>query len=122
VINQRAPVVLVIDDEDYVADLSAAALELRGEYLAATDEVELSVTDSGPGVAPDERERIFERFYRARQTIQDGIKGSGIGLYICRSIVELHGGRIWAAHARHGGPGLTVYARLPRVAGFGNML
>ncbi|HEX5692500.1 MAG TPA: ATP-binding protein, partial [Roseiflexaceae bacterium] len=94
---------------------SDGTIELRAEQLAATDELELSVTDRGVGVAPDERERIFERFYRTRQTIQDGIKGSGIGLYICRSIVELHRGRIWAADARHGGPGLTITARLPRV-------
>jgi PAS domain S-box-containing protein len=93
-----------------------SAIELYVQHLPATDELVLSVTDSGVGVAPDEREHIFERFYRTRQTIQDGIKGSGIGLYICRSVVELHGGHIWAADARHGGPGLTIYARLPRVA------
>jgi PAS domain S-box-containing protein len=50
----------------------------------------VSVRDSGPGVAPEDRERIFESFY----TTKSG--GVGIGLSICRSIIDAHGGRLWA--------------------------
>ncbi|HXN07667.1 MAG TPA: ATP-binding protein, partial [Nitrospiria bacterium] len=55
----------------------------------------VSVRDSGPGISPGERERIFERFYRAREGGDSPAKGSGLGLFIARSLVELHGGRLW---------------------------
>jgi signal transduction histidine kinase len=55
-------------------------------------EVCISVTDDGPGIAPDEQERIFERFYRVSAS---GSAGSGLGLAIARGLVELHGGRLW---------------------------
>jgi signal transduction histidine kinase len=50
----------------------------------------VTVGDSGPGIAADDRERVFESFY----TTKAG--GVGIGLSICRSIIEAHGGRLWA--------------------------
>ncbi|MDZ4765168.1 MAG: ATP-binding protein [Chloroflexota bacterium] len=64
---------------------------------AQTDDTDVifSVFDNGPGVADDQRERIFERFYQvdAARTSSDG---TGLGLAICRHIVRAHGGRIWA--------------------------
>lgn len=61
----------------------------------------LEVTDQGPGIAPGEAERVFERFYRSDQARSDG--GSGLGLAIARWIVELHDGAIRAeAAAPHG--------------------
>jgi two-component system, OmpR family, phosphate regulon sensor histidine kinase PhoR len=73
----------------------------------------ITVTDHGIGIPPAERSHIFERFYRTPQAIQEGFKGTGIGLYIAQHIVELHGGRIWAADALHGGPGTTMHVLLP---------
>lgn len=54
----------------------------------------LSIQDSGPGLHPDELERIFERFYRG--DLARGTPGTGLGLAIARHIVRAHGGRIWA--------------------------
>lgn len=62
---------------------------------------QLSVTDDGTGVRPEDRERIFELFKRGRDAEGDG--GTGIGLAICRTIVERHGGRIWVEDAPGGG-------------------
>jgi signal transduction histidine kinase len=68
----------------------------------------VSVQDSGPGVPTEQRERIFERFVRLGEN--DG--GSGLGLTISRSIVQLHRGRIWAEEPS-GGPGLRVIFEIP---------
>jgi len=56
------------------------------------DHFVLKVGDSGAGIRPEERERIFERFYRGKEARVSGI---GLGLPICRGIVEAHGGSIW---------------------------
>ncbi len=58
------------------------------------DAVEFSVSDRGGGVAPENRERIFERFFRVRGSATPK-PGTGLGLPICRGIVEAHGGRLW---------------------------
>jgi len=56
----------------------------------------MAVADSGPGIPPTERERIFERFRQMRDRIPvRGGKGNGLGLTFCRLAVEAHGGRIW---------------------------
>lgn len=90
-------------------------VELRARVTGGpTPGVHLTVTDHGIGIAPEERERIFEHFYRSRHAVEQQIKGSGIGLYLARAIVELHGGRIWADQARHGGSGTSLHVWLPR--------
>jgi two-component system sensor histidine kinase KdpD len=63
--------------------------------------VEVSVADRGPGIPMGQEERIFDRFYRIAQ--RPGASGAGIGLSVCRGIVEAHGGRIWAAPREGGG-------------------
>lgn len=63
-------------------------------------EIEIAVTDSGPGVPAEFRERVFEKFFRVehlRPGRERGLRGSGIGLYLSREIIELHGGRIRCA-------------------------
>jgi two-component system, OmpR family, sensor histidine kinase BaeS len=71
----------------------------------------LVVEDSGPGVGDGQLERLFERFYRVEEGRSRAGGGSGLGLSICRSIAEAHGGRIWATRSRLGG--LAVHLELP---------
>jgi len=78
-------------DSDAVRTLTISSEWNPSEGLRVT------VGDSGPGIAPEDRERVFESFY----TTKAG--GVGIGLAICRSIINAHGGRLWAdAHRPHG--------------------
>jgi two-component system, OmpR family, phosphate regulon sensor histidine kinase PhoR len=74
------------------------------EAMHSGDEVTISVNDNGPGVPPEQVDRIFERFYQV-DVSRSGSDGSGLGLAICRHIVEAHGGRIWAEDNRDGGGG-----------------
>jgi signal transduction histidine kinase len=83
----------------------AVRMELDGDAVA------VHVTDEGPGLPPGELERVFERFVRGRGT---AVQGTGLGLHICRQIVEAHHGRIWAESAD--GRGATFTVRLPLVS------
>jgi two-component system OmpR family sensor kinase len=67
----------------------------------------LSVEDDGPGIPPEQRERIFARFYRADSSRNPRTGGSGLGLAIAKAIVEAHGGRIWVDDAAGGGARVT---------------
>ncbi|MEP6987014.1 MAG: sensor histidine kinase KdpD, partial [Chloroflexota bacterium] len=64
------------------------------------DEVIVEVADHGPGLLAGDEKRIFDKFYRVRSTTVGGV---GLGLTICRAIVEAHGGRIWALNRPAGG-------------------
>jgi signal transduction histidine kinase len=75
-------------------------------------QIQLTVSDDGPGVPAEHREHIFDRFIRlddARSRPDgDNCGGSGLGLAICREIVTAHGGRIWADDAKGGGARFVV--------------
>lgn len=73
----------------------------------------LSVEDSGPGIPEADRQRVFEKFFRRQELASDG--GVGLGLAICREIVEAHHGSVWVGHSpRLGGAALNV--ALPALA------
>ncbi|TWS21120.1 HAMP domain-containing histidine kinase [Tsukamurella asaccharolytica] len=74
--------------------------------------VVLSVTDTGPGMEPDEAARVFERFYRTDSSRSRGSGGAGLGLSIVHGIVERHGGTVTVDTAP--GEGATFTVRLPR--------
>lgn len=77
--------------------------------------VEFSVRDYGIGVPPEDIKRLFSRYTRAGNAIEQGIEGLGLGLYLCRGIVNAHGGRIFA-QSGGSGQGTTVTVVLPRHA------
>lgn len=77
--------------------------------------IEIAVQDGGPGVPPEDLERIFERFYRVDSSRQRGGElsgGTGLGLAIAKSIVQAHDGQIWAESVA--GKGLRIVISLPK--------
>lgn len=79
----------------------------------AENRIRLSVKDSGEGVPPEEAAHLFDRFYRVDKSRARKDGGSGLGLAIAKSIVEMHGGKIWAESET--GKGLRVLIDLPRI-------
>jgi signal transduction histidine kinase len=75
--------------------------------------VVLRVRDHGVGIPPHELKRIFKRFYRVAHRSLTGVKGTGLGLFIVRSIARKHGGQVFA-HSEGLGKGTTVTLELPR--------
>lgn len=76
------------------------------------DEVEIGIADQGPGIPPDAREKLFQKFYRAGDAVSRKTPGTGLGLAICKSIIENHKGRIWVDSAP--GAGATFKFAFPR--------
>jgi signal transduction histidine kinase len=90
----------------------ADAGDIRIESNAQGDTITTSVTDRGIGIAPEEGERLFKAFYQAENGITRRYEGTGLGLYICRKLLTLMGGRIWLASEP--GKGSTFSFSLPR--------
>ena len=87
---------------------NAIKFTLRGGTIAIDlksdkNGIKISITDNGIGIAPDDAERIFDRFYRTEQSRTT--KGTGLGLSLVKAVIELHGGRI---KAEAGTPGLRI--------------
>ena len=78
--------------------------------------VVLTITDTGLGIAPGELKRIFKRFYRAASTDQVQIKGTGLGLFLVRTIAQQHGGSVRAL-SEGVGKGTTMLFKLPLSVG-----
>jgi signal transduction histidine kinase len=73
--------------------------------------VTLSVSDDGIGISEEDQERLFTRFFRAAEAQERAIQGAGLGLSICKSLVEAHGGTVGVESAP--GQGTTIHVRLP---------
>jgi two-component system sensor histidine kinase BaeS len=81
-----------------------------------TDEVAVSVTDTGPGIPTDQLETVFDRFHRGDPSRTPNGSGSGLGLTIARAIVVEHGGHLEATRPPTGDGGARFTVRLPRAA------
>lgn len=93
-IDENAMTLVLLNLVDNAVKYASEGKELRVSLRQEGDRVLLEVRDRGPGIAPEERERIFERFYRARTVRGRPVRGSGIGLSLVKHIVEAHGGGV----------------------------
>jgi signal transduction histidine kinase len=98
---------------DNALKYSPAGGEVRVELEQSGGEAVLSIADSGIGIPPDLQKRLFQRYFRAPNAKQT-TWGLGLGLFICRDIVERHGGRIWVQSEEE--KGATFFVALPLVA------
>jgi signal transduction histidine kinase len=78
--------------------------------------VQIDVSDTGIGIEPADRERIFERFYRGENPAVMATPGTGLGLPITKRLVEMHGGSIEVESNGVPGEGSTFHVMLPRDA------
>ena len=90
---------------------AGGSIEVTIREEAETKTALLSIRDSGIGIPMQQQARIFGRFERADNARAYGIGGTGLGLYLCRELVERHGGRIWFESAE--GQGSTFFIALP---------
>lgn len=75
--------------------------------------VQFYIKDTGPGIPAEDIPHLFQKFYRVDNSATRTIGGTGLGLFICRKIIELYGGRIWVESTI--GKGSTFYINLPRL-------
>jgi K+-sensing histidine kinase KdpD len=110
-IDRHVP--LVLGEETYVEQAVRNMLSNAAKYSEpgstvtvvvepAAGEVGVRVLDEGIGIAPDDAERVFELFYRTPRASRQAA-GAGIGLFVCRQLIEAMGGRIWARPRAEGG-------------------
>ena len=112
---------LLSKKENYDAIVLDNAIKYSGEdvdvrvRLNMPDEkrIVFSVQDRGIGIPPDDMKSIFKRFYRVNDRSLAHVKGTGLGLFIVKSIAQKHGGRVFAESAGEG-QGTTITMELPR--------
>jgi signal transduction histidine kinase len=98
----------------YAGDDRWVRVRVAADTRARSREVHIAVEDHGPGLEADERQLVFEPFYRGRAAVANQIQGSGLGLSLVRRIAEAHGGRVELAS--EAGRGSTFAICLPAAA------
>jgi signal transduction histidine kinase len=102
---QQVIINLVMNGMEAMASVTDRPRELKILSRCDTDQVLIAVQDSGVGIDPGDVDRLFNAFFTTKPS------GMGMGLSICRSIIEAHGGKLWAS--RNVGAGATFQFTLP---------
>src|SRR3954451_23428052 len=105
----RAAVSNLIDN---AVKYSGSSVRVTVEVRREPEHVSVRVTDEGPGIPKSELTQIFKRFYRVPGALASKVKGTGLGLYIVRSVAKRHGGRAWA-ESEGPGKGSTFVLQFP---------
>jgi signal transduction histidine kinase len=123
IVYQPGPPITFVADEDEVraavSNLLDNAIKYSGKQVRVTVEVQreadrlaVRVKDQGPGIPKSELKQLFKRFYRVPGQLASAVKGTGLGLYIVRSVAKRHGGRAWA-ESEGPGRGSTFVIEFP---------
>jgi PAS domain S-box-containing protein len=107
----REVITNLFDNAVKFTDTGKVTLGLTGDEKV----VQLYVKDTGPGIPAEDIPHLFQKFYRVDSSATRTIGGTGLGLFICRKIVELYNGRIWVESEE--GNGSTFFINLPRLSG-----
>jgi signal transduction histidine kinase len=101
---------------------SKAAIFIRAGWNKAAKDVAresshvcICVKDTGPGIPPEEQDMLFQQFVRLKRDLSGTIRGTGLGLYLCRQFVEAMNGQIWVESSGITGEGSSFYFTLPAV-------
>lgn len=121
--KQIAPVYFVNLDNDHIREVTDNLIENAIKYTPAgevvvdvtgsEDKVIISIKDSGIGIPAEDIPHLFQKFYRVDNEETNQIGGTGLGLYLCRRLVETMGGRLWVESVYK--QGSTFYVELPRI-------
>jgi signal transduction histidine kinase len=114
---------LIRGDKDMLMRVLANILENAIKYcdnhgtleITAMDKhngVAITIKDSGPGIPMEDKDKIFDKFYRSDAAVKGKKRGSGLGLAIVKSIIEAHGGSVWCESDI--GKGMTIGFWLPK--------
>lgn len=107
--RMREVITNLFDNATKYTDSGKVSIGLTGN----TEVVQVYIRDTGAGIPPDDIPHLFQKFYRVDNSATRTIGGTGLGLFICRKIVELYQGRIWVESQV--GKGSTFFINLPRL-------
>ena len=121
-IFEPVEITFVNADRDKISQVISNLISNAVKYSPANSTIQLacvtdngmaqvSVKDEGIGIQPEDKEKLFERYYRVKDNKTQSIAGFGIGLYLCAEIIQRHDGRIWVES--EWGKGSTFYFTLP---------
>jgi PAS domain S-box-containing protein len=105
----REVLINLFDNAVKYTDTGTISVGLTGDEKV----VQIYVHDTGPGIPPEDASHLFQKFYRVDNSATRTIGGTGLGLFICRKIIELYNGRIWVESEV--GKGSTFFIDLPRI-------
>lgn len=106
----REAVTNLFDNAVKYTEAGSVSIGISGDK----DSVTITVSDTGQGIPAEDIPHLFQKFYRVDNTATRTIGGTGLGLFLCRKIVELYQGRIWVESAP--GKGSTFYMKFPRLS------
>lgn len=107
--RMREVIINLFDNATKYTESGKVSIGITGDAQV----VQIRVQDTGAGIPKEDIPHLFEKFYRVDNTATRTIGGTGLGLFICRKIVELYSGRIWVESTL--GQGSTFYINLPRL-------
>jgi len=107
-IDSRLIAEALVNIVENAAKYCPARAEIKLEARKQDDDLLINVTDNGPGIAPQELDRVFDKFYRSPSVTESSAAGTGMGLAIARGIIVAHGGRVWAESSKGHGTIITL--------------